>query len=165
VTLLDPTGSPVPEHLPALDLPLAPPSEASVRARRLTAAGIVGACTAAVTYVYFVNPNMTGSVYPQCLFKAATGLDCPGCGGTRAMYALLHGDLAGAADNYALIFVVVPVLLYFVVRYALTQFGVTLPAPRARPWMGWAVAGLFVGFTVLRNLPFAPLHYLQSGIA
>ena len=28
-----------------------------------------------------------------CIFKAVTGLDCPGCGGTRAAKALLHGRL------------------------------------------------------------------------
>ena len=31
-----------------------------------------------------------------CLFKTITGYPCPGCGGTRAAYALLHGDWLGA---------------------------------------------------------------------
>lgn len=33
---------------------------------------------------------------PPCLFKTLTGYPCPGCGGTRAAYALLHGDLLRA---------------------------------------------------------------------
>jgi len=33
---------------------------------------------------------------PVCPFHAFTGLPCPGCGTTRAVLALAHGDLAGA---------------------------------------------------------------------
>ena len=32
---------------------------------------------------------------PTCLVKMTTGFDCPGCGGTRAFWYLLHGDVAG----------------------------------------------------------------------
>lgn len=31
-----------------------------------------------------------------CLFKTITGYPCPGCGGTRVAYALLHGDFLDA---------------------------------------------------------------------
>lgn len=31
-----------------------------------------------------------------CLFKTVTGYPCPGCGGTRAAHALLHGNLQEA---------------------------------------------------------------------
>lgn len=34
--------------------------------------------------------------FPLCLFKAATGLPCFTCGGTRAMARLVSGDLLGA---------------------------------------------------------------------
>lgn len=33
---------------------------------------------------------------PGCFFRKATGLECPGCGMTRATYATLHGDLGKA---------------------------------------------------------------------
>jgi hypothetical protein len=33
---------------------------------------------------------------PLCFFKASTGLDCPTCGTTRSVYALLHGHFAQA---------------------------------------------------------------------
>jgi hypothetical protein len=33
---------------------------------------------------------------PGCFFKKTTGLDCPGCGMTRATYALLHGRVGEA---------------------------------------------------------------------
>ncbi len=36
-----------------------------------------------------------GSGVVPCAFARATHLPCPGCGSTRAVHALLHGDLAG----------------------------------------------------------------------
>ena len=40
--------------------------------------------------VYFFDPVKT-PFYPGCAFHRLTGLNCPGCGATRALYALLHG--------------------------------------------------------------------------
>lgn len=37
-----------------------------------------------------------GLFSPGCFFRKLTGLKCPGCGGTRAMQALLRGDIAEA---------------------------------------------------------------------
>jgi len=33
---------------------------------------------------------------PQCMLYGLTGIPCPGCGATRGMTCLLHGDFAGA---------------------------------------------------------------------
>jgi hypothetical protein len=39
----------------------------------------------------------TGLGLPLCMFRQLTGLPCPGCGLTRSMIVLAHGDLATAA--------------------------------------------------------------------
>ena len=52
--------------------------------------------------VYFFNPS-AHNFYPVCQFHRLTGLNCPGCGGTRALYALLHGDVATALRDNALL--------------------------------------------------------------
>jgi hypothetical protein len=52
--------------------------------------------------VYFFNPS-AHRFYPVCQFHRLTGLNCPGCGGTRALYALLHGDLPTALRDNALL--------------------------------------------------------------
>ena len=56
-------------------------------------AGVVLGATAigVGAMVFFFNPSTHG-FYPVCLFHSLTGLNCPGCGMTRALYALLHGN-------------------------------------------------------------------------
>ena len=44
----------------------------------------------------YTYPPTQHTFYPRCVFKASTGLDCPGCGLTRASHAVLHGRFADA---------------------------------------------------------------------
>src|ERR1700761_7382729 len=69
------------------------------------AAVVLAAATAGVAAgVYFFNPSAYG-FYPVCQFHQLTGLNCPGCGATRALYALLHGDILLALRDNALVLV------------------------------------------------------------
>jgi len=51
-----------------------------------------------------------------CLIKLVFGLECPGCGMTGAVQALLHADPATAWARNPLIFVVLPAGFYYWVR-------------------------------------------------
>jgi Protein of unknown function (DUF2752) len=51
---------------------------------------------AAVAFVLFRFPPEHFAFYPACPFHTLTGWDCPGCGSTRALAALLHGELLRA---------------------------------------------------------------------
>ncbi len=55
---------------------------------------------------------------PSCLLKLTTGFTCPGCGGTRAAWYLLHGDLGAAARHHLLFVFAVPFLIYMYVAWA-----------------------------------------------
>lgn len=39
----------------------------------------------------FIDPMNPPVPLPRCPIKMFTGFDCPGCGSTRALHALLHG--------------------------------------------------------------------------
>lgn len=50
--------------------------------------------------------------YPRCPFYTLLHFQCPGCGGTRALAALLHGDLREALRLNALITLGLPIPLF-----------------------------------------------------
>ena len=117
-------------------------------------AAIVLAVTAAgiAATVFFFNPS-AHKFYPVCQFHRLTGLNCPGCGMTRALYALLHGDFSTALrDNALLVFGLAAAALRGI------WFGAKIRGRRAGGEFfpaQWLLPLLVVGiiFTVLRNLP------------
>jgi hypothetical protein len=116
----------------------------------------------AASYVLVTNPTDTGAAdLPGCLVKMTTGLDCPGCGGTRAFYYLLRGNLPEAARYHAMAVFAAPFLVWLYVAWAIKHMtGRTIPAPRIGAksisffLAAWAV------FMVIRNIPIAPFTYL-----
>lgn len=106
----------------------------------------------ATAYIATHNPNVPGSL-PWGHLIGAHGFFCPGCGGTRAVYDLAHGDVIGALSMNPLFVLAVPLLGVLWVRWAMRGQGVQLkdwPFPTAA---GWIVPGIIVLFTILRNIP------------
>jgi len=102
--------------------------------------------------LFFFNPGTHG-FYPVCLFHELTGLNCPGCGGTRAAYQLLHGHLLLALRDNALFMLTLVALvlrgMWFAARKIRHQPATLAVPPKAL----WAFLAVAVVFTVLRNLP------------
>ncbi len=119
---------------------------------------------AAMWWVQTFNPT-TGREGPMgpCAWHLLTGINGPGCGGTRAFYYLLHGDLVGAVRFHLPAVMAVPVLAYWWLRWMLdTTTGLRLPALRPRPALLAAYGVFFLLFTVvLRNLPVPPFHWFD----
>jgi len=116
---------------------------------------------AAFTYVLANDPtDARRDPLGPCAFKAATGLDCPGCGGTRMVWYLLHADLGQAARHHIVALVAVPVVAYlFVVWAAKRVAGLALPSLRIPGKFVAAYLTVWVVFSVLRNLPWEPFNY------
>ncbi|MEO5628158.1 MAG: DUF2752 domain-containing protein, partial [Thermomonas sp.] len=93
---------------------------------------------------------------------ALSGWYCPGCGSTRALHALLHGDLPQALAMNPLLVIAMPLLAWM----ALNAAGATMPGRRLLlPWAGkprfWLV--VLVVYWILRNLPWMPFAWLAPG--
>jgi hypothetical protein len=93
--------------------------------------------------------------YPLCPIYATTHLLCPGCGGTRALYQLLHLNFSAAWHFNAMVTLAAPLALlwfgfwYFSVRNnRAPEFCLPLPATVA-------LLVLTVFFDVARNAGLA----------
>ena len=127
---------------------------------RVLALAVVVAVPAGLTVLY-LKPPTEGSFYPRCYFHVLTGLHCPGCGATRCLHALLHGDLAQAAAYNLLFLLLLPPLLAWgaCVWWSLWA-GRPAPGWRMPPWVFRALLVVVFAFWVLRNLPFPPFNLL-----
>jgi hypothetical protein len=111
---------------------------------------------AGATYLFFFEPGKTG-FFPICPFRALTGFTCPGCGSTRGLHRLLHGDVVSAFELNPLLILSLPFLLYALLRY-------TNAAIREKPLKGnqlnakyiWLLFGVIMFFWIYRNTPFYP---------
>jgi hypothetical protein len=102
--------------------------------------------------VFFFNPS-ANNFYPVCQFHRLTGLNCPGCGMTRALYALLHGNFSTALHDNALFVCGLAATAIRGVWFGAKKFrgqanGEFVPVKFLLPLLAIALV-----FGVLRNLP------------
>ncbi len=101
--------------------------------------------------LYIINPSDTPLI--PCYFYRITGLQCAGCGMTRAGHHFLHGNFETAWNFNPLIFVTVPVIAYYGMRSLLAQwYGIRLPTMRLPIWAYIALSLAILGFTIVRNI-------------
>lgn len=85
---------------------------------------------------------------PACLFRMATGWQCPGCGALRAIHLLADGRMSDALAMNPAVFILAPVA-------ALAYLGSMRRNPdsrrRARRAAWWVVAAM-LAFGVVRNI-------------
>ncbi len=143
------------------DLRPAPPAPPKRRSK-LPLLGVAAVTTAAVSYVFLIDPNNPANPYPQCGLKHLTGLDCPFCGGLRGTHDLLHGNIGQALQHNALLVVVLPFMAYMLVRWSMQQFGHELPDIPSRRWLTVSLGIFLVVFTVVRNIPGTPMYWFNS---
>jgi Protein of unknown function (DUF2752) len=97
------------------------------------------------------------SFYPQCPIFEYLHLECPGCGTTRALAALLHGRLAEAFHFNALVILLLPVAAaYATLCYYRFLQRRPLRWPQTPPVATYFACVVAVLFTIVRNLP---LHF------
>jgi hypothetical protein len=94
------------------------------------------------------------ALLPSCPVAAFLHLDCPGCGTTRALTALAHGDIWSALDHNVLTVAALPVIVVAFVWWIIPRWKPAwarrLAASTAVPR---AVLAAVVVFTIVRNVP------------
>jgi hypothetical protein len=115
-----------------------------------------------VLLLWQADPNAPGSLLPPCVFEKLTGLYCPGCGATRALHALVHGDIGRALAMNPLLVLSLPVIALMLARVAgwlpTSWQPLTRRLSDARPW-----AALIITYAITRNLPWPPFSWLAPG--
>lgn len=110
------------------------------------------AILAAGAWVLYAFAPTAYGFYPQCPFKLATGMDCPGCGTTRALHHLLHGRVEEAFRFNPMLFVLMAV--------ALCALPAIIRGERPRflekVWFAWGAFFVLTGYWIFRNTPLYP---------
>ena len=117
-------------------------------------------CSGAVILFIF-NPN-EHSFYPECVTYTITGILCPGCGSTRALYQLVHGNIGEAIRLNPAIMLVLCMGVTDACRYSIaTHRDHTFKTLFSRSKLITGLIVLAIGYAILRNLPWDPFTFLH----
>lgn len=145
--------------------PSPPPLPAAPRRRLATprriAAGVLLLAMAGTGWLWVNDPEKARGLFPPCVWFAATGTHCPGCGITRALHDLLHGRVLAALDHNALGLLVLMTTAGVLARpgWRALREDRWEPPVLPRSTARWLLIG-GIAWAVLRNLPWAPFTTL-----
>ena len=129
------------------------------RSRQLMiTAGVWLSLAALGGFLFFFNPaSPANQFFPKCPFRLLTGMQCPGCGSTRALYQLLHLHPVAAFKFNPLFMLTLPFIVYGFLGY--TKSALT-GKPQRRLFVPsfylWAWLVLMIFFWIFRNTPWYP---------
>ncbi len=128
------------------------PSESRWR-RMAPPALVVGTLAAATVALHFRDPHAQGS-WGLCP-SAALGIQCPGCGGLRAVNDLGNLRILDAASSNLLFVASLPLIAYVFLRWTQGRWTGRPwdPSSRSTTVSAVVLVALMVVFTVLRNTP------------
>jgi len=116
-------------------------------------------------YLYYSYYAGSGDLWSkQCSFHELTGLQCPGCGGQRAFFSLLHVQITDALQYNALLVLGLPFFLY--IFFLLCQVYIAKDKRFLKYFnfpakVGYIFLAVLVIFLILRNIPVWPFIYLS----
>jgi len=125
-------------------------------------AGVAALAGAGCAAVWWADPTTPGGLLPVCPTKALLGINCPGCGGLRMVYSLLHGDLVAAVQFNAVALVALPLMLWAWVAWVLARRrGHRRPVFLRYRWAPAAILAVMLAWFVVRNIPIEPFTSLR----
>lgn len=89
---------------------------------------------------------------PPCIFYFTTGFYCPGCGNTRAVIALLHGDILLSLRQNAMIITAIVCGIILYTEPVFKAFGKTnYRSPIRNYYFLYIMIGIFTVYCLVRN--------------
>jgi hypothetical protein len=124
------------------------------RSRLATTATAVAATLAAAFFLLHFPPDRY-AFYPVCPIYHYLHLQCPGCGTTRALAALLRGHITEALHLNPLTTLLLPLALLYVTRHNWKQRHntQTISWPNPPRYAVYTLLAVATVFTIARNLP------------
>ena len=105
----------------------------------------------------FVLEPGKSTLLPVCPFRLLTGFTCPGCGSTRGMHQLLHGNFAAAFEFNPLLLLALPFLVFALLRYSYRVLsGQPIKHNSLAPKYIYTIFGVVLFFWIFRNTPLYP---------
>ena len=127
--------------------------------------GFIAFCLALFTgllLLVFIDPSagLAGKL-PFCPLHAMTGLNCAGCGATRACHELLRGNVLQALAYNPLTVILSPFAAYLLLCWGVAVFSERrLPLPEFKLPLLFLTIGAIIAFSIIRNIPMAPFEVL-----
>ncbi len=87
------------------------------------------------------------------MFYKITGYKCPGCGMTRVIISLMHGDILGAIRQNIAVFLMLPIGVWFIVLRIsrFLKYGSTKITTLENVLL-WGMVVLLLCFGIIRNI-------------
>ncbi|NUN08229.1 MAG: DUF2752 domain-containing protein [Ignavibacteriaceae bacterium] len=91
--------------------------------KQRTAADLPLLIIAAYYLFAFVLVSINGiDIFPPCLWDSLLGVECPGCGITRAVIKLSMLNFKDASNANPLVFAVIPLIIFQILRWGFYRF-------------------------------------------
>ena len=119
---------------------------------RIASLAVCSVFLVAGVWVLYTFPPATTPFYPRCTFRQLSGFDCPGCGITRALHALLHGRIGEAFRLNAMLFPLMGLALLGAPSFLRGR----TPSFMMHRWFGWATLVVVTAWWIGRNV-YLPL--------
>ena len=102
-------------------------------------------------YIWILHTN----IYIPCIFKAITGLRCPGCGISHMFMAICRFDFYGAFQENPFLFVTLPFILiiYITKRIYYIRNNKKMPENKLTKLLKYLFLVALIFFGIIRNLP------------
>ena len=121
--------------------------------------GWIGIGALTVLWIIWKAGFLGGLTIPPCTLHSITGYYCPGCGGTRAVSALLAGHPLSATWYHPLVTYTVVIFGGFMLTQTLARLHIGgIKGWKFHEWHLYAAVAIMIGNFILKNILLLGFH-------